>query len=278
MSTYRINRLFRAESGRCLNVAVDHGFFGETRFLSGIEDMATVVETLVEAGPDAIQLTIGQADLLQSRPGSDKPALVLRTDIANVYGTDPESHLFSRMIARPVEQAIRLDAACVVANLLQIPNRPDVRDACIANILAIKPVCDRYGMPLMIEPLVLRTPADDGAYAVDGDADKIVALVRQAVEMGADIIKADPTDDPAEYHRVIEVARVPVLVRGGGRVGDREILERTHTLIEQGAAGIVYGRNIIQHPRPAAITRALLDVVHNGASPEKAMTYLGADT
>ena len=47
------------------------------------------------------------------------------------------------------------------------------------------------------------------------------------------------------------VARVPLLVRGGGRVSDREMLERTHAVLEQGAAGIVYGRNVIQHDDPA---------------------------
>ena len=74
--------------------------------------------------------------------------------------------------------------------------------------------------------------------------------MRQAVELGADVIKADPTDDLADYHRVVTVARVPLLVRGGGRVSDREILERTQAVLEQGAAGIVYGRNVIQHDEP----------------------------
>ncbi len=88
MSTYRLNRLFNARSGRALDVAVDHGVFDEHSFITGIEDMAATVATLVAAGPDAIQLTLGQAPLLQSIPGKHKPGLVLRTDIANVYG-DP---------------------------------------------------------------------------------------------------------------------------------------------------------------------------------------------
>ena len=84
----RLNRLFAAD-GRCFDVAVDHGFFGEGSFLAGIEDMARTVTTLVEAGPDAIQLSPGQAALLQSIPGPAKPALVLRTDVANIYGGSP---------------------------------------------------------------------------------------------------------------------------------------------------------------------------------------------
>ena len=85
--------LFNPRSGRALDVAVDHGFFGEPSFLTGIEDMREVVETLVRANPDAVQLTLGQARHLQSIPGKDKPALVLRTDVANVYGNplDPTS-------------------------------------------------------------------------------------------------------------------------------------------------------------------------------------------
>jgi DhnA family fructose-bisphosphate aldolase class Ia len=40
------------------------------------------------------------------------------------------------------------------------------------------------------------------------------------------------------------------------------VLARTRALMEQGARGIVYGRNIVQHPDPAGMTRALMEVVH----------------
>jgi DhnA family fructose-bisphosphate aldolase class Ia len=110
---------------------------------------------------------------------------------------------------------------------------------------------------------------------VDGDTEKIVHLVRQAVELGADVIKADPTDNVSEYHRVIRVAGgIPVLVRGGGRVSDREILERTAALLAQGASGIVYGRNIIQHSSPKGITRALMGMVHDGLDVEGALRLI----
>jgi DhnA family fructose-bisphosphate aldolase class Ia len=114
-----------------------------------------------------------------------------------------------------------------------------------------------------------------GGYMVDGDLKKIVPLVRQAVELGADIIKADPTDKLEDYHQVIRVAgSIPVLVRGGGRVSDEEILRRTHAVMQQGAKGIVYGRNVIQHPNPAGMTKALMAVVHEGATPGQALKHL----
>lgn len=271
MKLYRLNRLFNPKSNRCFDVAVDHGFFNERGFLQGIENLEECVRTLVEAAPDAIQLTVGQAHYLQSLPGKHKPALVLRTDVANVYGSQLPRALFSRMIEQPVEQALRLDATCVVVNLFRIPEQPEVSDQCIQNILKIKPECDRIGMPLMIEPLVFQSNQKAGGYMVDGDLEKILPLVRQAVELGADIIKADPTDDVSLYHKVVEIAgRIPVLVRGGGKAADKEILERTENLIKQGAAGIVYGRNIIQHTDPAGMTRALMSIVHEGANAKRA--------
>lgn len=272
MKHYRLQRLFNARSGRCFDVAVDHGFFNEPGFLKGIEDMPATVRTLVEAGPDAIQLTAGQARHLQSLRGRHKPSLVLRVDTANIYGKELPAARFSAMIEQAALQAVRLDAACVCVNLFQIPGAPDVTGQCVENILRLKVECDHLSMPMMIEPLVFRPNSEAGGYMVDGDVVKISHLVRQAVELGADIIKADPTDDVSRYHEVVRVAGgIPVLVRGGGRVSDRVILERTEGLLAQGVHGIVYGRNVIQHEKPAGITRALMAMLHEDASVDRAL-------
>ncbi len=276
MSTaFRLKRLFHPRSQRCFDVAIDHGFFNEHSFLAGIENIAQAVATVAAAGPDAIQLTVGQAQHLQKLPGRLKPSLVLRLDVANVYGKKLPRRLYSHTIADAVEQAVRLDAACMCVNLFQIPNEPEVGEQCVENILRLKPDCERLGMPLMIEPLVFQANEKAGGYMVDGDEKKIIPLVRQAAELGADIIKADPTDNVSLYNQVITAAgSVPVLVRGGGKVGDREILQRTHDLLAQGASGIVYGRNIIQHAKPAAITKALMGVVHDGLTVDQALAIV----
>ena len=264
-----------AADGKCFDVAIDHGFFNEAAFLAGIENMQKAVQVVADAGPDAVQLATGQARYLQGIPGPQKPALVLRVDIANVYGKELPRTLYSRMIGDAALQAVQHDAACVCVNLFRVPGEPEVDEQCVLNILELKTACDDYQMPMMVEPLVFRANEEAGGYMVDGDENKIIPLVRQAVELGADIIKADPTDDVSLYHQVVETAGgVPVLVRGGGKVSDKEILKRTDALMKQGVSGIVYGRNVIQHENPRGITRALMSVVHEGASPDEAVKHL----
>lgn len=279
MKLYRLNRLFNPASQKCFDVAIDHGFFNEYGFLQGIENMQHAIDVIIDAAPDAIQLTVGQLHYLQRTPGKQKPSLVLRTDVANVYGAALPSTAFSKMIDQPILQAVRADATCVCVNLFSIPGAPEVTAQCIDNIIKIKTEADHYAMPVMVEPLVFQPNEKAGSgYMVDGDLKKIIPLVRQAVELGADLIKADPCDNIDEYHRVVEICGdTPVLVRGGGRAPDQEIIIRTKKLMNQGVAGIVYGRNIIQHQFPARITRALMGVVHEGKSIEQALAIVAGE-
>ncbi|MBK9739087.1 MAG: aldolase [Actinobacteria bacterium] len=274
--SYRMRRLFNPDSGRCFDIAVDHGFFGEAAFLPGIEDLGAAVRVLAAAAPDAIQMTIGQARLLQGFGGRERPALVLRTDIANIYGAPLPDHTFNLVIPEPALAGVRLDASCIVVNLFDLADNPRVREACIRAVLEAKRDCEKYNMPLMVEPLVMKH-SDAGGYQINGNLEKIVPLVRQAVELGADIIKADPTDDPTDYHEVVRIANgIPVLVRGGGKVPDDELFRRTQVVLEQGAAGIVYGRNVIQHSNPARLTRALMAMLHEGADAQAASAIMAA--
>ena len=266
----RMNRLFGG--GRCLDVAIDHGVCNEPSFLNGLEDMPTVVKTLVDAAPDAIQMNYGQADLLQDLSGKDKPALVIRIDMGNPYNRIRHRDMWAVLQneTEPLIGALEMDAACVVVNLFMLPDEPDLFRQCVGNISRVRADCDRYGMPLMIEPLVMQPVTEKGGYMVDGDADKIVTLTRLAREMGADIVKADPTTDPEEFHRVVEAARCPVLVRGGGKEDLRAVFDKSAALMRQGAMGMVYGRNIYQHANPSAVVRGLMAIVHEDAGGEEA--------
>jgi class I fructose-bisphosphate aldolase len=104
---------------------------------------------------------------------------------------------------------------------------------------------------------------------------RTVALVRQAAEFGADIVKADPRGNLQEHFKMIQTAAPkPVLPRGGSRASDSEILSRTQALTQLGASGAVYGRSVYQRPHVERMVRACMAILHEGASVAKAMSTL----
>jgi class I fructose-bisphosphate aldolase len=270
----RLNRLFGAD-GKCFVVAMDHGVHNEPSFLPGIENLKQAISTVAAAQSDAILLSMGQAHLLQDLAGKDKPALVVRADPINLCNTPTPRHVFCHLIDDAVGQALAWDAVSIVVNLWWAPDQPDFHHQCLKNVSRVKPQCERYGMPLMVEPLVMLPNKRGAGYKPDPDIRKTVALVRQAVELGADVVKAESSENLQEYYKVIETASPkPVLPRGGSRISDEEILSRTFTLMQQGASGTVYGRNVYQHPHIERIVRACMAIVHEGASVSQAMSIL----
>jgi fructose-bisphosphate aldolase, class I len=266
----RMNRLF--QHGKCLDVAIDHGIANEPDFLIGLENIAGVMRNLIAAQPDAIQVNYGQADLLQREVGR-RPALVMRTDVGNAYNAARHREMWAVLHnpEEPILAALQMDAAAVVVNLYLIPDEPGIFRMCVENIGRLRQACDRYAMPLMIEPLVMAPAGQGAAYGSIGDVEKIVPLVRLARELGADIVKADPTENVEDFHRVVEAARCPTLVRGGGKGELGAVLQKSAALMAQGASGMVYGRNVYQHDNPSRVVKALMAIIHQGASGPDAM-------
>lgn len=278
MTNYaRMHRLFAAD-GRCLNVALDHGIFHEPAFLTGIEDIAKAIGTVAKAQPDALQLAPGPARILQSIPGPAKPALVMRVDTTNLYAASTQKSLYTVLLERAVEHASILDAAAVVVNLVFIPGETELHAECIRNIGVLRAECERMAMPLMVEPLVLEPSLEGAGYRSSGYSRTITVLVRQAVELGADVIKTDACDPAREFGRIVEASGgKPLLVRGGTRKALPELLRQTEELLQLGARGLVFGRNIIQQKEPERVTAALMAMVHDGAGAEDAIRFLEAE-
>ena len=109
-------------------------------------------------------MNYGQADLLQDVPGKDKPALVMRIDMGNPYNRIRHRDMWAVLQneAEPLIGAIEMDAACVVVNLFMLPDEPDLFRQCVENISRVRADCDKYGMPLMIEPLVMQPVTGEG--------------------------------------------------------------------------------------------------------------------
>lgn len=257
-----VDDLLEGPRAKLVSVAIDHGVFGAKGITSGAENLAATVKLVIAAGPDAIQLSLGSAERLSGLFHGSKVALVARLDLTNAYAAGPGDGLYSIAVGNGVERAKAAGASAVVVNLLSSPTDPALQRDCLQIVNSTRQSALEHDVPLIVEPLVL---SESGGirYGVNGDTDAIVPLVRQASELGADLIKADPTDRLDDYGSVVEAAGVPVLVRGGGRVDDEQLLERTRRLLEAGARGVVYGRNVFQHPEPAGITSRLMSLVHD---------------
>lgn len=267
----RLHRLLQPKSGRTLVVALDHGFFAVAGDLPAIEDLAAVLDAVTAVGPDGVLMSAGQSRLLAGIEGRPLPALTVRGDVTNLY-LSPD-HAESDLVDEAALRAIRLDAAALLINLLDADDDPAVRQACLRNVFAAKAQCEHLGLPLMVEPIPFERR--NGRYHDVADEDRLVPLVRQAVEAGADVVKAGILPGEVSMRRAIRVCGdVPYLARGGSKGDDLEILTQTRHLLDCGAAGVVFGRNIFQHERPAAMAAALRALIHDDASVDSAAAAL----
>jgi DhnA family fructose-bisphosphate aldolase class Ia len=270
----RLEGMFNRKSGKCINIALDLGVFGDRSFSKGIEDLSKALPEIVKGKPDAIQLNPGGLKIYNSLKLDVDIAIALRLDVTNVYEARDIEYPWDTANVETLRDAFDKSVNVVVLNLLNLDENSRLQEQCIQNIQLIGAKCREEGIPLMIEPLVMTAKPGAGSASI-GDVDKIAALVRQAVELGADLIKVDPTNPMGDFGQIVEIASgVPVLVRGGGSVPARELLERTRTAIDTGASGVVYGRNIVQHPTPAKFIQAIRAIVHKDASVDEAMLEL----
>ena len=64
------------------------------------------------------------------------------------------------------------------------------------------------------------------------------------------------------FREVVRKCPVPVVLAGGVKVDtDEKVLKLAHDVMEAGAIGVTFGRNVFQHPDPTSITRALRRIV-----------------
>jgi DhnA family fructose-bisphosphate aldolase class Ia len=99
--------------------------------------------------------------------------------------------------------------------------------------------------------------------------------VRLCAELGADIVKTNWPGDQDSFAKLVEaVSGIPVVLAGGSRLEDHELLTRMEQAMAAGAIGCSVGRNIFMHRSPAAITRALSRVIRERWPAAKAMDEL----
>jgi len=253
--TLRLGRLLGVPRRPAVCLALDHAMMLGP--IAGLEDPRTTLAAAIAAGIDAVILTPGllvrHADLLA---GPGKPVVILRLDQTTMwrrggrFGYD-EGH--TRLVTS-VEEAVQLGADAVITYLFTCHRSPELETRSIEIAAAAARDARRFGLVWIAEPMAAR-----GGMVEDVADPEVVAMNnRIAMELGADVLKTDWTGDARTFADVVATAGAPVLVAGGARAGgDEAVIEMVEQIAASGAAGILFGRNIIQSPDPGRLVREL---------------------
>jgi len=164
-----------------------------------------------------------------------------------------------------VADALRVGADAVAVSAF--PGTPQ-EEMSLRSLAATITDAHRWGMPVLGE----MQPGGFDAGPEFHTAEKVAITARVAAELGADWLKLPYAEG---YRRVVQASFVPVVMLGGVKSNDPRVLFTTiHDAIQAGAAGVAMGRNIFQAENPAAMTRAVAAIIHEGASVEEAMSVL----
>jgi len=262
----RLKRILNAETGKGIVVAIDHGLFIGP--LPGVENAAKTIDSLLPGHPDAIQMTPGTTRACIGKfYGKGKPGIVVRLDATNIWRKKPAPKEGYYAQVASVQDAVQLGGDAVVTFLFAGYDT-DAQEAQNLEALSVIAADAReFGIPFIVEPLAIQKGSN-----VVRDFEIMKLIVRMASEIGADVIKADFPESKKEFEQLVSIATAPILVRGGPKMdSDKEMLQMVKDAMDTGAKGIVFGRNVWQHKKPAAILRALAAIVHEGSTVQKAL-------
>jgi len=269
--TIRLQRIWKHE--RAVIIPYDHGTYSGV--VKGLEDPLRLTERIAGTRADAILVAPGILRTVAHSVGS--LGVVLRMDGAHTaFASVPSDY----QPLATAEDAVRLGAdAGIVFTFIGIPDEP----ASLQRLGRTAADADIWGLPLIAEvlpPGLLNNHFGSGIFPkgkknADPAADTM-NVARIAVETGADIVKTRYTGDVSSFRAVVETCGAPVIVAGGPKLdgSDDATLRLAHDCVRAGAAGIIFGRNVWQHPKMEKLIAALCAVVHDVESVESARKLL----
>jgi len=268
--------------GTLLVLPIDQGLeHGPVDFFANPEalDPRYQYELAREGRFSAIALHVGLAEKYFHEYAGDVP-LILKLNGKTAIPSDAEA--FSPLTGT-VEDAVRLGADAV-GYTIYVGSPSQDRD--LRQFTEVRLAAERFGMPVIVwayprGEAVAKKGGKESLYAIDYAA-------RVALELGADIVKVNypvvsskDADSPPPYNslrlspteafrKVVESAgRALVLVSGGEKVGDEDLVEKVRSSMDAGATGIIFGRNLWQRPKVEALrlTRELHAIFREYAQP-----------
>jgi class I fructose-bisphosphate aldolase len=213
----------------------------------------------LEGGYSGIVFHIGLARKYMERYAGRVP-LVLKLNGKTAVPSEAEA--LSPQTAT-VEEAVALGADAVGYTLYVGSPR---QDEDFVQFLEVRTEAERLGMPVIVWAYPRGEAIDakggrDCLYAIDYAA-------RVACELGADVVKlnmpkldgAHGAEQPKPYDTlqcspqegldriVASAGRTLVLISGGSKLGDDDLVAKAEMCMKAGATGLIFGRNMWQRP------------------------------
>jgi DhnA family fructose-bisphosphate aldolase class Ia len=257
-------RLQNPASGRILTVAVDHApSYG---VLPGIEGIQSVVDRVAGAGPDAMVMMKGVAK--QCFPAhAGRVALILKCSTISPY--HPELDI----LVSQVEDALRLGADAI-AMALTVGSAD--QSQLLANLGALVHEAESVALPVIVHsyPCGELVPPEE-RYT----AKRVAYAARLVMEMGVSVVKTFYTGSAETFAQVVETAAPALVVAAGGPrlETDDDVLGMAYDVVQAGAAGITFGRNIWQSDDVAGMIGALKHMVHQDGTVAEAKGLLASE-
>jgi fructose-bisphosphate aldolase, class I len=248
-----------------LVVAMDHG--RALGAIAGLEDPGRVIDTVIEAGADAIMTSYGVVKRYRERLIGRIPT-ILRLDGGSSRYREDWLKYGEWTLLHAVEDArsLGVDGVCTMVFM-----GGAVELETLEITAAVAGECLRDGLPLMVEAL----PCPSERIPDPTDAGAMASACRLGFEHSADVLKTYATGSAESFARVTASCPAPVLIAGGPRMeSERAVLQVVHDTLDAGGRGVVFGRNIWQSPDPAKMVRALRHLIHDDGAVEQAAEVL----
>jgi DhnA family fructose-bisphosphate aldolase class Ia len=258
----RFERLFNRNE-KAVIVAMDH-----CEFDGPIPGMIDLAKTAAKVDPCVDGILLSPAMLPHVRAAFNykrAPMAVGRLNWSTVYCYQWEyRHSVAVPAFRPAE-ALRLGVDIALISLT-LDTGSEANDA--HNVEVFRSLCSEareLGMPVIGEYY----PPEPEKLTPDELHRKVYTCARILAELGADAIKTFYTN---RFRDVTRSCPVPVLGLGAAKMPTQlQALQLAADEVRDGAGGVVFGRNALQVPDPAAFQRALCDVVKRGLAPKAAV-------
>lgn len=256
----RMQRIMDRGSGKMVIVPIDHGISDGP--IDGLINVRETVSTIAESGANGILMHKGMVQVGFRGGGSDI-GLIVHLSAGTMLSPDP----LNKVIVTTVEEAVALGADAISIHI-NVGATDTGRMMLEAGEVARD--CKRLGMPL----LMMMYPRGE-KVSNEKDVSVVKIAARIGAELGADIVKTNYTGSKESFREVVEGCPVPVVIAGGCKGTDREVLQMIKDAMDAGASGVALGRNAFQHKEPKKMIGAVSLIVNKGYSVNDAINKVG---